>query len=160
MANKDTLLFPYISPGGIAELVNGFDLHPDNEKILVPLCQSTLLNSKPPKLGVYNFGSDKIDTLSLEFNFSFVRIGIWVRYNEDGSKILYCVYPKGAYGDTTNDDSEVGIIEYPSLNKRILDVNTNKGNTCKSVQLAPNWVDDYQSIVYGSGILVNNGAAG
>lgn len=160
LTNEDTLLLSYISPGGPAELINGFDLHPNNDRLLIPLCQSTLLDAKPPKLGIYTFGSNKIDTLSLEFDFSFIRIGIWVRYNNDGSKILYCVYPKGAYTETTNDNSEVGIIEYPSLKKNILNVNTNTRAFCESVQLAPNWNQDFQSIIYGSGMLFLEGAIG
>lgn len=159
LTNYDTLLLSYISPGGPSELVNGFDLHPDNNRLLIPLCRSTILNSKPPKLGIYDFGSNQIDTLSIDFDFSFVRIGIWVRYNYDGSEILYCVYPYGSYSNITNDNSEVGIIEYPSLEKRILDVNTNtEGGT--SVQLALNWSSDFQSIIYGSGQLSVEGAVG
>lgn len=160
LTDNDNLLLSYISPGGPSELVNGFDLHPDNDRLLIPLCRSTLLNSKSPKLGIYNFDTSQIDTLSIDFDFSFVRIGIWVRYNYDGSEILYCVYPKGAYTETTNDDSEVGIIEYPSFQKRILDVNTNGTGTKRSIQLAPNWSNDFQSIIYGSGRLTVEGAAG
>ena len=161
ITKRDSLILSYISPDeGGGELVNGFDLHPNNNRLLIPLCQSTLLNSKSPKLGIYYFGSDLIDTLSLKFDISYVRTGIWARYNFDGSQILYCVYPNGAYTSTTNDDSEVGIIEYPSLKKRILDVNTNGSSTKRSIQLAPNWSHDFQSIIYGSGRLTIEGAAG
>lgn len=156
--DQDTLLFSYISPGGPTELVNGFDLHPNNDRILIPICRSTLLDARTPMLGEFSFGSNRIDTLSIEFDLSFVRIGVWGRYNQDGTQILYCVYPKGAYTETTNDNSEVGIIDYLSLEKKILDVNTNPNG--KSVQLAPNWSNDFQSIIYGSGRLTLEGAAG
>jgi len=161
ITKKDSLILSYISPDeGGGELVNGFDLHPNNDRLLIPLCQSKLLHIETPKVGIYYFGSDLIDTLSLEFDNSYVRTGIWTRYNYDGSQILYCVYPHGAYTSTTNDDSEVGIIEYPSLKKRVLDINTNGSSTKRSIQLAPNWSHDFQSIIYGSGRLTIEGAAG
>lgn len=156
--DQDILLFSYISPSGPTELVNGLDFHPNNDRILIPICRSTLLEAITPMLGEFSFGSNRIDTLSIEFDLSLVRIGVWGRYNQDGTQILYCVYPKGANTETTNDNSEVGIIDYLFLEKKILDVNTNPNG--KSVQIAPNWNNDFQSIVFGSGRLTLEGTAG
>jgi len=159
-SQKDSLILEYISPSGPGEMLNGFDLHPQNTDLLIPAVQATSLVGAPPILLKYNLINKKIDTLKVKFNYSFVRIGLWVRYNYDGSKILYCNYPDGIYEDTTNDDSEMGIIYLPSLRRKILDVNTYPKGTRRSIQQAPKWSPDGRHIVYGSGRLSNDGGRG
>lgn len=159
ISNIDSLILSYVSPAGRSEMLNGFDIHPSNRKLLIPLIQSTRINLKPPKLCIYDFGKKVIDTMKIEFSFSWARTGLWVRYNKNADKILYSCFPHGSYIETTNDNSEVGIINLPSLTKRILDVNTNR-NKNGSVQLAPNWSPDEEKIVYGSGDISYEGAVG
>ncbi len=157
--NKDSLLLAYESPAGPSEMLNGFDLSPDNTKLLVPLVQATPLTIHPPLVGIYHLQTQTMDTLKVHFDQSFDREGLWLRYNSDGSRILYCNFPHGVFGYTTNDDSQVGIIEMPSQTKRVLDVNTYTGG--RSVQLAPTWGPNDQNIIYGSAPLaMPSGAKG
>ncbi len=157
--NKDSLLLVYESPAGSSEMLNGFDLSPDNTRLLIPLVQATPLTIHPPLVGIYDLQTQMMDTLNVHFDQSFDREGLWLRYSSDGSKILYCNFPHGAYSYTTNDDSQVGIIEMPSQTKRVLNVNTYTGG--RSVQLAPTWGSNDQNIVYGSAPLaMPSGAKG
>ncbi len=160
ISGKDSLLFSYISPVGPSEMLNGFDLHPNNNKLLIPAIQATPLTSRPPKLFEYDLETGLKDTLNVSFSDSPFNIGLWLRYNNDGSQILYCNFPSGAYTYTTNSNSEVGIITRSSLQKRVLDVNTNPNGRKESVQLAPNWSPDNKHIVYGSGRLSREDARG
>jgi hypothetical protein len=157
---QSELLFEHIAPCGPSEMLNGFDLHPNNNVLLIPAVQAPPLSNKSPKIIKYNINKKTIDTLSVNFDLSNRRIGLWLRYNSDASRILYCNFPRGSFTSTTNDDSEVGIIELPSQDRKILDVNTNSKDTYKSVQIAPNWSPDYKHIVYGSGPLSIEGARG
>ncbi len=157
--DQDSLLLAYESPDGPSEMINGFDLSPDNSKLLIPMVRATPLTARSPLVGIYNLHTQTMDTLKVHFDLSYVRVGLWLRYNSDGSKILYCNFPHGSYTYTTNDDSQVGIIEMPSQTKRVLDVNTYIGG--RSVQLAPTWGPNDQNIIYGSAPLaMPSGAKG
>jgi hypothetical protein len=161
ITQKDSLLFSYVSTAGIWETLHGFDIHPNGDALLVPISLSVgQFNLAPPMLGKVSLRHQKLDTLNITFDMSFLRTGLWVRYNHDGSKILYCCFPNNAYGFVTNDNSEVGIIESSTLKKTILDVNTNDESKDGSVQLAPNWGPDENSIVFGSGNVNKEGLAG
>jgi hypothetical protein len=159
---QDRLLFPYLSSAGWWETLHGFDVDPNGDKLLIPISQAIgqFDHSKPPKLGIVSLLQQKLDTLSIDFNFSFDRTGLWVRYNHDGSKILYCCFPDNAYGFVANDNSEVGIIDASTLTKNTLNVNTNDESKYGSVQLAPNWSPDETEIVFGSGQVISSGQAG
>ncbi len=159
--DQDNLLLAYESPAGPSEMLNGFDLSPDNTKLLIPLVRATSLTIHPPLIGIYHLQTQTMDTLKVHFDQSFDREGLWLRYNSDGSKILYCNFPHGAFTYTTNDDSQVGIIEMPSQTKRVLDVNTNPSGSRRSVQLAPTWGPNDRNIIYGSAPLaMPSGAKG
>lgn len=161
-SQQDTLIFSYSSTAGVWETLHGFDIHPNGDTLLVPisLAIGQFDHSRPPKLGIASLKTQKFDTLDIDFDVSFLRSGLWVRYNHDGSKILYCCFPFNAYGFVTNDNSEVGIIESATLTKTILDVNTNSESEYGSVQLAPNWSPDENAIVFGSGQVIYTGQAG
>lgn len=156
----DSLLFSYLSSAGPSEMLNGFDIHPNGDTLLIPISQSTRLYDRPPKLGLIALKQNKLDTLSIDFNFSVNRTGLWVRYNRDASKILYCCFPRGAYSETVSDNSEVGVIDVLALSKKLLDVNTQVGAYHESIQLAPTWSPDEKAIVFGSGEITLEGAAG
>jgi hypothetical protein len=158
--NRDSLLFSYISTAGPTEMLNGFDIHPNGNSLLIPISQSTPLMLKSPKLGIVSLIEQKLDTLNINFSFSKGRSGLWVRYNKNASKILYCCFPYGTYSGFIYDGSEVGIIELSNLNKRIIDVDTQSDSKYQSVQLAPNWSPDERAIIYGSGDVFNEGYAG
>ncbi|MBA4313224.1 MAG: hypothetical protein C0417_11405 [Chlorobiaceae bacterium] len=158
--NRDSLLFSYISTAGPTEMLNGFDIHPNGNSLLIPISHSTPLMLKPPKLGKVSLSEQKLDTLNINFSFSKGRSGLWVRYNKDASKILYCCFPYGAYTAISNDGSEVGIIESSTMNKRIIDVNTQSNTKYLSVQLAPNWSPDEKAIIFGSGNVSIEGSLG
>ncbi len=159
LLNRDSLLFSYLSLARQSEMLNGFDVHPDGNKLLIPISMSTQTNWRLPKLGIILLNEQRIDTLNVNFELDGPRTGLWVRYNHDASKILYCCFPHGSYTSTTNGSSEVGIIETATLLKTILDVNTNDEGP-SSVQLAPNWSPDENAIVFGSGQVFYDGVAG
>ncbi len=138
--DSDSLLFTYSSELGPYEILNGFDVSPDNQYLLFPV---HYWNSEP-KIVKYDLQTKKLDTLNLKFD----RQLLWLRFNNTGSKFVYSNYPVGAWGSTVGTDSEIGIVEVNSLTKRVLDVNTNKG--WKSVNTFPSWSPDNKHIVYSS----------
>jgi hypothetical protein len=160
ISRQDSLLFPYLSQAGIWETLHGFDIHPNGDTLLVPMAVGQFNDIRPPKLGIVSIKIQTLDTLDISFNLSFLRVGLWVRYNHDGSRILYCCFPENAYGYVTNDNSEVGIIESTTLEKTTLDVNTNNESEHGSVQLVPNWSPDETAIVFGSGNVNKEGLSG
>ena len=147
---EDSLLLAHRPPMGSLEMLNGFDLSPDNRKLLIPNVKATPFEALPPQIIEYDLHSRQSDTLDVNFDLSFVRIGLWLRYSPDGSRILYSNFPFGSFTPTTNDDSEVGIIDMATEKKRVLDVNTLAGGSQRSVQIAPTWSPDGQHIIYGS----------
>jgi hypothetical protein len=140
LTTKETIIFPYISEVGPAEVVNGFDISPNGEKLLVPLNHWALT----PNVIEYDLNTKTVDTLRVNFKRQF----LWLRYNSDATQILYSNYARGSGGSSVENNSEVGIIDMESVTKKILDVNTNPGGT--SVNFCPNWSPDNRSIVYGS----------
>ncbi|MEP0971274.1 MAG: hypothetical protein ABJH91_05230, partial [Balneola sp.] len=157
--NSDNLLLAHRAEIGPSETLNGFDLSPDNTKLLYPNIRASFTDGpQTPQIIEYDLQTQQADTFKVPFDLSFIRIGLWLRYSPDGSRILYCQFPLNPFG-TANDDSEIGIIELPSRTKRILDVNTNPSGTQRSVQVAPTWSPDGQHIIYGSGELVPRGSA-
>lgn len=153
---QDTLIFPYYSAIGPSEQINGFDLHPGGEILLIPVVQEAHI----PQLVQYNMTTKTLDTLGVDFDLSLNRICLWVRYNSTGNQILYSNYPRFILGrgGAPDNDSDIGIIEIPSLVNRILDVNTNPGY--RSMSVFPNWSPDDRHIVYGSGNVTVEGWRG
>lgn len=149
------LLLEYISEIGPSEYLNGFDIHPTKDILIIPVVR----RGKTPLIIEYNFAKNTFDTLHLTFDLSLNRICLWLRYNKTGEKILYSCYPRHAGTTTTNDDSEIGIIDMNTLTKIILDVNTSI-STGRSVSICPNWSPDEKHIIYSSGPLSKDGARG
>ena len=149
----DSLLLAHRSSIGPSEMLNGFDLSPDNTRLLIPNVRASFSNPvgpQTPQIVEYDLQTQQADTFDVEFDLSFVRIGLWLRYSPDGSRILYSNFPLGSFTPTTNDDSEVGIIDRETMEKRVLDVNTNPDFGVRSVQLAPTWSSNGKHIIYGS----------
>lgn len=144
----DSLLLEHISPVGPDEMLNGFDLSPDGSTLLVPAVRATPSRARPPQIVEYNLETQTADTLDVHFEVGRGRIGLWLRYSPDGRQILYSNFPVGVYTHRVSAPSEVGLIEMPAEEKRVLDVNTNQYGS--SVQLAPTWSPNGRHIVYGS----------
>lgn len=146
ITGESNLIFEYISEAGISEFINGFDIHPEKNILLIPVVKGEF---ESPFIVEYNFNTDTLDTLNVGFDLSFNRSCLWLRYNKSGNKILYSCYPQWAGTAVTNDDSEVGIIERETLTKTILDVNTNE-ETGRSVNICPQWSNDDEYIIFAS----------
>lgn len=157
----DSLLVPHLSPFGPSEMLNGFDLSPDNSTLLIPYVRASQAEFLPPQVIEYDLTTGQSDTLDVEFDLSFNRVGLWLRYSPDGTQILYSNFPTGSFTETTNDDSEMGIIDRQTGERRVLDANTNPTGSQQSVQLAPTWSPDGNHIIYGSApVFFPSGAKG
>lgn len=137
--DTDSLLFTYSSELGPYEILNGFDVSPDNQYLIFPVHYW----NNEPKIVKYDLQTKKLDTLNLKFD----RQLLWLRFNSTGSQIVYSNYPVGAWGSTVSTDSEIGIIEVNSLTKRVLDVVPKPG---WRVNTFPSWSPDNKHIVYSS----------
>lgn len=138
----DSLVLPFSSDLGAMqykEFVNGFDLSPDDKKLLLPVHRQNL----PAEIAYYDIENKELDTIDIPLNQQFV----WLRYNKTGNKILYCSYPKGVGGSNVNEPSEIGIIDIPTMSLKKLDVNTDSN---LSMSMFPNWSTDNNNIVFGS----------
>lgn len=87
--DSDSLLLAYESPAGPLEVINGFDLSPDNQILLIPAVRASRTVFKAPKIVAYNLQTHKADTLNVDFD----RMGLWLRYSPDGDRILYRNFP-------------------------------------------------------------------
>ncbi len=147
------LLLHHLSNLGPGEVLNGFDISPDHSKIIVP----SVGWNRAPIVFEFNLKTHEQDTLPIPFNTSNDRWCLYLRYNHDGSKILYSSYPIQAIEGVPNDGSEVGIIDRATLQKHVL--NTNPYPDASTVIcLFPDWSPDERSIVYGSAVVVSEPA--
>jgi len=151
-----TLVLHYISNLGPKEMVNGFDISSDGSKLLIPEARS---NSEPIAVE-YNFITHMFDTIGVTFDSTAlgIRPALWLRYNHDASKILYCNYPFGSISrnDYPSNISEVGIIVKHNRTKQIL--RTNPVNIYVGISLFPAWSPDENKIVYSCTKLAGNGS--
>lgn len=157
---EEKMIFSYVSGPGLSEMVNVFDIYPSNKKLLLCLTQGIRFEGKPPFIGIYDIEMKSLDTLKINFENIERRTSLWLRYNIDGSKILYSYFPRGSYSYTTNGTSEAGIIDVATLNKKILDIDTRNENQVGSVQLSVEWDKNEQRIVFCSGPVLIDGALG
>lgn len=146
------LLLQYISSLGPGELRNGFDIHPDHSCLIIP----SVCYNRAPIVFEFNLRTRKQDTLPLIFNTSYNRWCLFLRYNHDGSKILYSSYPRNSFGETGYDDSEVGIIDKATFVKTVLGTDPYP-QYASAICLFPEWSPDEKSIVYGSNPISNDG---
>jgi len=160
LTKKEELLYSYVSKPSLAEMVNAFDIHPSNKKLLICLTQGSRFEIKPPILGVYDITNKKLDTLNVSFDETNRRSSLWLKYNSKGTKILYSYFPRGAYSYTTNGTSEAGIIEINTLQKNILDLNTGRNNQEGSVQISVEWDKTEERIIFCSAPVSVEGALG
>lgn len=137
--DSDSLLFTYSSELGPYEILNGFDVSPDNHYLLFPI---HYWNSEP-KIVKYDLQTQEFDTLKIKFD----RQLLWLRFNNTGSQFVYSNYPVGAWGSTVGTDSEIGIVEVNSIAKRVLDVVPKPG---WKINTFPSWSPDNKHIVYSS----------
>ncbi len=140
-----TLLLSYYPGLPPSEVVNSFDISPDGKKLLF-----TVTGYKTPLLIEFDLSTHVFDTLNVQFNPMYSRVGLWVRYSHDGTKILYDNYPLGALDPMgplhEGEGSEVGIIDRAMQSKQILQTSPTTEGTY--VAMYPQWSPDDQMIVY------------
>jgi hypothetical protein len=137
---RDSLVLLHQSEIGPSEVVNGFDVSPDFSRIIIPVHRL----AKTAIAIEYNLTTQISDTIVTTFD----RQCLWMRYDNEGSRILYGNYPVGVGGGSVLDVAEIGILDKASLFKRIFDVNTIAGG--KSINVFPSWSPDNKHIVYAS----------
>lgn len=139
-----TQILHFISELGPEEMINGFDISPDGKTLLIA---ST--GNRAPIIIEYDLASHVLDTLDVRFAPSYDRWALWVRYNHDGTKILYGNYPLGSFSqDGVEDTSEIGIIDLTTNSKTILSTNPTTEGTW--INVFPEWSPDETAILYGS----------
>jgi dipeptidyl aminopeptidase/acylaminoacyl peptidase len=149
------LLLSHYSNLGEDEIVNGFDISPDGKTMLVPIVK----NYTPPMIARYDIESRKmIDTF-----YSFTNRNkdlLWMRYNNDGSKILYSNYGQRAFSVGPSWESDVGILRMKD--KKVTEVIVKPTDTKWKDWTAPcpNWSPDCKHIVYGMTTVAETGAVG
>jgi len=152
------LLLQYISDLGPHEAINGFDVSTDGKKLLIAVARK----NKEPLIVEYDFAANRSDTLGIEFDSTDlgIRPALWLRYNRDATKILYCNYPLGAISSTgyPGNFSEIGIIDRKALTK--VKLKTNPVNVFVGISLFPAWSPDEKMIVYGNAKLAGDGSVG
>jgi hypothetical protein len=137
-----TLLFHYISSLGPGETLNGFDVF--GTTLMIPNVDA----NRTPFLMRYDLQNHRLDTIPIKFDGGYYRSCLFVRYNHDGSRLLYSWYPIRPILGPVNDTSEVGIIDLQSLKRTVL--NTNPYPDANAVvALFPDWSPDEKSIVFG-----------
>ncbi|HET9136305.1 MAG TPA: hypothetical protein VFO76_06705 [Candidatus Kapabacteria bacterium] len=148
-------LLHHISSLGPSEILNGFDVHPDHSRILIP----STGNNRAPIVFEFNIMTSKKDTLFTAFDTPSVRWCLSLRYNSDGSKILYSAYPIKVLdgGATLYDYSETGIIDRKPLSIKILQTNPYLSLHTNVICLFPSWSPDEKSIIYGSAPISSEG---
>lgn len=143
ITGEDSLIFPYLSALGNnapMESVNGFDISPDDSRLLIPLARPQLT----ARAAYLDLKTKKIDTLNFNFDQQFV----WLRFSHSGNRVLYNTYPWGIGSHTVNGYTNVGVINLNDLSYKILDVNTNQYGT--SLNVFPDWSSDDKNIIFGS----------
>lgn len=143
ITGADSLILPYLSSLGNnapSESVNGFDISPDDSKLLIPISSP----QHTAKAAYFDLKTKMLDTL----NFNFPQQFVWFRFNHSGSKFLYNSYPLGIGSHTVNGYTEIGIINVNNLSNHILDLNTNQNGA--SLSIFPAWSPDDKNIVFGS----------
>lgn len=138
---------------GLEEVAKQFDIHPINRTLLVPI--ST--RETAPFIVQINTVTGKADTIRHLFD-EHAGAALSLRYNSDGSKVLYGVYPFGALsaGAIADVKSEVGIVDLTSRVKSVIDHNPYTNNE-SSVALFPVWVFGGTWIAYGCSRIASNG---
>jgi len=153
--NKYSLIFNYAS-NMLArdEYVHGFDISPDGKKLL----SAVSMKGELPVIVEYDLSTKMRDTIKINFERMSGGQFTWLRYNSDGSKILYCCYPENAYAGWARVTNEVGVYDKQRNRKTILPVNTD--TRYGSVNVSPVWSSDDKHILYGSGRCANSIAPG
>jgi hypothetical protein len=136
------LLFEYNSTLDGIEIVNGFDIHPYKDELLIPV---TYLD-RCPKIITYNLNTHETSVL-IDDPKAFPLLTLWLRYNSNGSKILYTSYPIGLLVGIAYGKGETGILELPSLSKRVLNLSIESG---QYETFCANWSPDDSRIVFSS----------
>ncbi|GHU95524.1 hypothetical protein FACS1894156_5250 [Bacteroidia bacterium] len=143
MYNRYTKESEYICSGTYRKIeslysMNGFDIHPQQNKLLI----SVDGKDKTVLMVEYDMDIKQADTLDILFP---TESAVWFRYNKTGDKILYAV----CVDKHSFVDSEIGIIDIVTMQKRVLDVNTST-IVYGSVNINPEWSPDERHIVYTS----------
>ena len=109
--NKRVLIFDIYSDLGSDEIVNGFDVSPDGNTLLVP----EVFSKTTPKILMVEMSTGQVrwvQELSLDVNRELELL--CMRYNNDGTEVLYSIYSRGVLGNGPNVSSKLGCLLYTS----------------------------------------------
>lgn len=152
---KDSLLLQHFSEAGPNELLNGFDITPDGKTLYYTLT----FKNKAPQIVRVDLQISKRDTLPIVFDLNYDRRCLWLQLNSTATKLLYGVYPDNAWQTEVTDNSEVGVIDLPSLHKKEIRMQSPL-RFSNFMALFPSWSPDDKHIVFGGGPISSDGTVG
>lgn len=144
--NKRVLIFDIYSDLGSDEIVNGFDVSPDGNTLLVP----EVFSKTTPKILMVEMSTGQVrwvQELSLDVNRELELL--WMRYNNDGTEVLYSIYSRGLLGNGPKVSSKLGVIKLETMEDKLLQFKPEDASTGAWVAPFPNWSPDNKHIIYG-----------
>lgn len=142
--NESVLLLRYKTPNGIHIVINGFDIDPIIQKLLIPIDRL----GYPSKLISFDYINNVIDTLPVEFPTTEGNNCLWVRYSHSGNYITYCTYIESAISLGSYPISEIGIVNMNNYSKKVLFVQPYTESHLLTI--FPSFTPNDSSIVYSA----------
>jgi hypothetical protein len=109
VSGERSLLLQHISDFGPEEGLNGFDVHPNGNRILLPVTSV----GKAPIALEYDLSSGLQDTIDLDFDITHGKYCLWLAYDHEGSRFVYSNFPTGVLWEgRAETSSDIGIYSF------------------------------------------------